>query len=303
MDDRYPPSTEPAHSTPWRDLLFDPAANWLGRIDRMARERFRDGLLAEQAAAYVFEQLTDANTRVFDHYERLSSPAGFLVTVIVHLLEDFARRRFGRQRPPAWLQAMGAQWLRLYALLCQQRLEKETIVGLLSSDAQAERVRDMIGVIRARIPDCGQRVREQSWDEGQGLGSVELGARARTSLDHGEASLVAEQRAVLLEVLGGLLREPSATRAPAGHTPEAAAARRLAARLDVVAGGLRLDDDARFALRLVCQEGLSYAAAARALGVPEQRVRRAFHLGIETIREALERGGLNLSQLRDLADE
>jgi Sigma-70, region 4 len=132
-------------------------ANW-ELINRLARRRFGTTTLAEEAALAVLERLLeDTGDRLQGYGGRAPIPA-FLAAVSWRLLEDFARNRYGRRRPPLWIRQLGGYWEKLYILLCLERLE---LLAAVESIGQRQRhielreIEDAAWAIRQQVVDCG----------------------------------------------------------------------------------------------------------------------------------------------------
>ncbi len=131
-------------------------AQW-SLINTMAVRRFSDPL-AEEAALYVLEKLQDDDCRRLRAHDGRASLPTFIGIVTSRLLEDFARKKFGRLRPPVWLRKLGGTWLLLYDFLCRQRLTSADAVemALERTTAERKRLEEAARTILARITDCGR---------------------------------------------------------------------------------------------------------------------------------------------------
>ena len=87
-------------------------------LEYLAGRRFKTGILAEEARNYVLDALSGNDWEKLRKYRDTGSFKAYLAQLIVRLLEDFARRRFGRKRPPAHVVVRGALWVRLFQLMC-----------------------------------------------------------------------------------------------------------------------------------------------------------------------------------------
>lgn len=128
--------------TDWKEKAL---AHW-GTINEMAVRRFGGGVLAEEAALAVFDGLNADNWHRLRAYNEKATFATFVRTLIARLLEDFARTRFGRVRPPLWVKALGGIWEKLFTALCLERLP----------------VLDAVEVVLQRQPDIGKNVIERA---------------------------------------------------------------------------------------------------------------------------------------------
>ena len=132
-------------------------AHW-ETINSMASHRFWEGVLAEEAGLAVFDGFNADNWYRLRAYSEKATFATFVRSLTARLLEDFARKRFGRVRPPLWVKTLGGIWEKLFTALCLERLpvldavevvlQRQTIIGKYENESAAY---DLL----ARISDCG----------------------------------------------------------------------------------------------------------------------------------------------------
>jgi RNA polymerase sigma factor (sigma-70 family) len=272
----------------WQLFVFDPAGQWIERMVRLAERRFPNSAVAGAAYNFAFEKISDADWRLLENYTGTARPGTYLTAVFCRLLEDYSRARFGRPRPPTWLNRMGELWMRIYRMLCLERMEPGSIVDRLAAgDARSHtEVQRTIAVIRARIPDCGQSRGEVSMANPTEALESEQGATTNP-----ESELSQRELTELLRALRGLL----GSSAEAARNPDSraeAAASSLAARFAKLRDSLELDDEERLILKLVYQDGRTVAAAAEALDLPEHQVRRRRERAVARLRRALLAAGI-----------
>lgn len=133
-------------------------ANW-DLINRLARRRFGNSPMAEEAALRILDQLLENGADRLQGYTGRGDPAAFLAAVSWRLMEDFARSRFGRKRPPRWIRHLGGIWEKLYQLLCMERIDIMEAVAMvaqstISADSGAA-VEEAAWAIRQQVRDCG----------------------------------------------------------------------------------------------------------------------------------------------------
>jgi len=266
----------------WQALFFEPRAEWPARLMARARRRYGNRPDAEAAYNHAFEAMCENDwARLRDGYRGSGTAEGFMAITFLNLLEEYAVRKYGRPRPPAWLQRLGGVWKRVYELLCLRRLEPQVVVDLLcSAQARDSDVRAAIREVRARIPRCGEHRGEQADD-----GTIEQEHSASTpasELEQGELEH-------LLEVLAGVFgHEQAAERAFDG-----AAANRARMRIAALERNLELTGQERLLLRLVYEENCSIPEAARNLNLNERTARRAHARLMDRLRAALAEQGLD----------
>ena len=140
--------------TDWKERAL---AHW-ETINSMASRRFGEGVLAEEAALAVFDGLNADNWYRLRAYNEKATFATFVRSLTARLLEDFARKRFGRVRPPLWVKTLGGIWEKLFTALCLERLpvldavevvlQRQTVIGKNEIESAAYE-------LLARISDCG----------------------------------------------------------------------------------------------------------------------------------------------------
>lgn len=252
-------------------------------INRLARRRFADPALAEEAALAVMDRLRRDEWQAVRAYAGLAQFSTFLATLTVRILEDFARARFGRARPPRWLRALGGLWLELFRLLCLERMPLTEAVEYLAH----RRVRDERAtiehaacVIRREVVDCGKaQAREVALDE--------------TAAEHAmpaddDADAVSGQQRRLEEqerhqVLGLLFEALTGDKETLG-----ARDRGLLSRLR-----LELSAEEKLLLRLCYRDGVSGTEAAAMLGWSRFQLHGRLRRLMMRLREEFARAGLS----------
>ena len=133
-------------------------SHW-GLINRLASRRFASDVIAEEAALFVINGLEDNNWQRLKHFSGNASLATYLSTLTFRLLEDFARKKFGRLRPPLWIRNLGGVWELLFRFLCQERLpvgEAVEHVRVRMPSEERAAIEDSARTIRAEVTDCGE---------------------------------------------------------------------------------------------------------------------------------------------------
>lgn len=278
----------------WQAFVFNPVDAWMDRLNVLARRRFGEGSLADEAFNFAFEQISENRWERLNGFCGRSQPGSYLIAVFNNELEDFARKKFGRPRPPAWLDRMGETWLRIFKLLCLERREPETIVDQLCArdERHPDDVRIIIRTIRGRIPDCGQQIIDVVTDE---IPQTDCGD---TRALGPEAQLDQLELAKLFEAVAATL-----TSGVDAHVKSAAGfAHQAQGRWAQLAEKLKISDDERIVLRQVYQDGLRLSAVARNLGRPEHELRRMVQRTVTRLQRILEKEGFGIEALRQLLD-
>ncbi len=253
----------------WQAFFFAPDANWPERLQARARRRFGDSADAESAYTYALGKVSeDGWKRLREGYAGRGPPAGFLGITFVNLLEEYAVRKYGRRRPPAWLQRLGLIWKQVYELLCLKRQPPETIVVTLGPAAPGgnDEVRAAIREVRGRIPNCGAYVGEELVDDER------LTRYGDEQTPQPSAALEDRDVLMVLGALRGLFAESRDSDAEAMAPVDQAGV--LTSELPRLREALSLSDTERLLLKFVYLEGMSIARAARELPLHEQKARR-----------------------------
>jgi DNA-directed RNA polymerase specialized sigma24 family protein len=239
-------------------------------INRLAERRYRDQLLAEEAALYVIDMLEKDDWKILRNFRGGARLQTYFSTVVYNLLEDFSRKRFGRVRPPPWLKKLGGVWLMLYQLLCLQRLSYLEATGQAADRYQhlpSDQIENIADRILGQIPSCGspQYLQES------------LENHEQHSAPHGSAEKAAEEKE--REVLFACLHDQFF-----GAPPGRSTGRLVSSLADC---RIELSGEERLLLKLRHMEGLSVSEAGKKLGLNRfqahgklrrlyQRIRQAF---------------------------
>lgn len=252
----------------WRSILFDSTRGVFKHLDTLARRRFpADPALAEEAFNAVLEVLSRDDWARLARFDGHGNAEGYLVRAFSHALEDFARQRFGRPRPPATIARRGGVWLRIYQQLIVERQLEPSVADALAADTDWPAA-DIAAAIREVKALC------------RSTGTPGVGVPLDDNLD---PTVVREatvdpppeperqlQRSLRERVVYGLSRLFDATHAAAGDSQ-----------------GVEVDAEDRVLVRLLYAEGLSLAASARLLGRAEHDVRRRHQRLLRTLRQQL----------------
>ena len=139
------------------------------KINALAVRRFGRSPLAEEAALAVIDGLAAEDWQRVRVFSGQASFSSFILAISARLFEDFARKRFGRVRPPLWVQTFGGIWQRLFQALCLERLPVNDAVEIVHQRqvaAEKTAVEAAAYELLARIPDCGMaRSLEVAYEE------------------------------------------------------------------------------------------------------------------------------------------
>ena len=264
--------------------MFESA--WLQRLDAMALRRFADSVLAEEASTYVIEHLSEDDWARCRGFSGQSRPTTYLFSVSSNLIEEFARKRFGRLRPPRWLQRQGEPWLTLWRQLCLDRQPIEAVVDQLRAarGCMEEFLRNTIRVIKARIPDCGQAAPR----------SAELPEDSLSDdppeMYHDRQHF--EETALLISwVLNG---EDDHLTSMMNNETET-----LPTCLETFTERLQLKPEQLLVLQLVYRDGMNPTSVARLLDMPAHRPGRILKRTLAQLAQTLRESGIDADSLQD----
>lgn len=275
----------------WNILFF--SKEMQSRLWRRVARRFPDELLAEEAFNDAMGRLSSEDWRLLRSFRGECSPGTYLVVVFNRCLEEFARARFGRSRPPAWLQRLGPMWLRIYQLLCLERLDANAVIDLLTQegDRLLEEARRVVDTVLGQISDCGHKVVEFSLDDDTDGGHDMIASDGTGNFpDH---RLLGQEWEQILGAMRRMLGHPAA------QSSDSLAAGRLGQALMKAVDHCRLTDQEALMLRMVFQEGLKMSEVGRRLALPGYQVRRSCAHLLQRLKEALAAAGFGEQEFRD----
>ncbi|MBB3048783.1 hypothetical protein FHR99_003057 [Litorivivens lipolytica] len=264
----------------WPDIVLD--KHWLQQLEQQALRRFVEPVTAEEAATFVFNKLSEDDWARCKTFRGQSQPTTFLYSLSARLLEEFSRQRYGRARPPQWLQQQGDLWVRLWKAICLERHTAESVMSRMEY-RDADIVATIIRAIKARLPWCGASnlpVPEEYLNDSEAFASDSL-----------EDALSATHLEDTLALLAAILEDQEAFADIDLNQIEQARA------------ALTLDDESLLMLKMHFQDGLNFASIARALGVPNHQPGRQIKQSLAKINQALERTGLHLRSAAQVLEE
>lgn len=279
----------------WASLILEP--HFLARVDRMALRRFTQPGLAEEAAAYALDKLSQDDWAPCRQYTGRAQPASYLLTLVSHFIEEFSRQRFGRPRPPEWLKREGELWVRIWQRICMERQMPQTVIDNLCANEQRDPgfVRGIIQTIKAKLPWCGVSSREIPADCYDCNNPDEAGPSLTTQLDNQalETALAELHRLVFADCPSAtdMIRENTNT----GSVPAAADNRPWRRLRDALA----LTPEEQLLLKLAHQQGLKHKQIALLLGMPPYQPGRLLKSLHERIAQAMRESGIDLGSRQD----
>ncbi len=252
----------------WPAIVFSEQTQ--GRIRALCERRFGHTADAEVASDYVLEHLSSGDWAQCRKFTGKSRPETFLYTLCSNLVEEYARKKFGRIRPPSWLQQLGDTWLTLWKFICLERQPVPVAIDRLAGEDDALRDRhaltDMVKTIKARLPWCGQQSGEIPLEEYH-----QDTPGDDDNSDDGLEALLLLLHQLVLEQTG----EPSLS---SWQNPDT---------LQALRGAITLSDEQRLILRMAYVDGLKFSAIARSLNLPTHQPARLAQRAVAHIREVL----------------
>ena len=251
------------------------------RLKALSRRKIHDKTMAEDAFQYVMEKLMEserAGELAFVSQEHYNS----LVTVsAVRHLVDFRRKENGRPQVPEWVRAKGIFWIRLYRLLCIERMSmSETIHAMTSESNNVVRVfavKNLARYIRWRKPDCGK----PHWRKTVAYEDGEPENKESATL---EDLLIQKQNQALYEIVIAYCLENEVERIKNAN---------LDGAFERFRSMISLDREERFFLKMIYQDQKTVKeAAAVAFARPYRNPADKKKGLIERIRNAMEKSGL-----------
>ena len=257
----------------WKERTL---AHW-GKINAMAARRFGSGPLAEEAALAVLDGLEANGWQRVSAYQGQASFASFVLAVSARLLEDFARKRFGRVRPPQWVKSFGGIWEKLFEALCLKRLSvPDAVEGVLQrqSTARQAEIETAAYQLLARIPDCGMaHGLEVNFTEKSLPEDTRVGNTPHHSVEH------REQKELFQAVYQIIL----------GHDQGEADRDTLKRYLDLK---ISLTVEEKLLLRLCYQDGLKISEAGKMLSMNRFQAHGRMRRLLARLKEEFARNGL-----------
>jgi hypothetical protein len=266
----------------WKEKAM---SHW-GLINRLAGRRFSRDVIAEEAALFVINRLEDNDWQRLKSYGGSASLATYISTLTFRLLEDFARKKFGRLRPPLWIRNLGGVWELLFRFLCQERLPVHEAVEHVRDRIPAQEmssIEDSARTIRALVTDCGRhRDREVSLDEEHDSSGPETEPQ-QLRLEEAERDRFFT---VLFKKVMGTDRDEKITGSLAR----------------VMSAGVHLEAEERLLLKLCFQDAIGVAEAGRMLGMNRYQVHGRLRRLLSRLRADFDKVGIS-RELRVLLEE
>ncbi len=265
----------------WSRLVL---GDWVHRLEKMALKRFGSQTLADEAVNHVLDKLSADNWSVLSGYKEKARPTTYLNVVASHILEEFSRKKFGRPRPPLWLQRNGHLWVSLWRQLClERRAVEEVFLSWINPERSREYIASIVQTIKARMPWCGVKEEEipASYLESDSGQAYSLEEAVPVEHAEGEADLEELLLIIWMFVSG---KSPSTTLTP----QQLESAQRV---VDSLKETLDFSAEEMLALKLVYIDRVKQLRVAELLGVKPYKLNKQLKALVARLRAALEELG------------
>ena len=273
----------------------------MASIDKLASRRFGAGGLAEEATTHVIESLSANDWEKCLAFQGKSKPTTFLYTLVSNAIEEFSRKRFGRPRPPVWLQDLGDLWVKLWRALCLERQLLPALVDRFSSKGfrEPDEVTQAAKVIKARIPNCGNSSMDNLAVEDIDAVSDQHQSQQQEDDDSTamefDNPLVGELIAMVRAVVDD---EVCCNRFEQQNVDKInKISNKNLENLEKLRNSIQLNDDERVMLKMIYVQGLSKTATSKALGMPAHQAGRLVNELLQRIGDAISHCGIELDEL------
>jgi len=282
--------------TNWNEVVFQ--SDWLQNLDKLALKRFADQTLAEEATEYVVSRMSMDNWQLLEGFNGRSKPETYLYTVIHSQFEEFSRKRFGRPRPPLWLNRQGELWVRIWKEICLERQLDISVIERLSQIKTHSMafLKEIVRTIRARIPCCGESRRQEQAvsNPEESLQHAMQGGDAMNDNGLSDNTTLEPDRQLqwvcyqeFLKTLNLLLQ---------GETLPVSAAKETGQQEALVQfqKKCKLNAEEALLLRMIFQDGIKKKVAAKSLGIKPYELTRTINQTLERIRNSIREANLEI---------
>lgn len=251
-------------------------AHW-DLINHLCHRRFGASALAEEAALFVINRLEADDWKRVRGFRQKASFSTYLSSITFRLLEDFSRKRFGRVRPPVWVNAMGGIWSLLFQFLCLERLQMTDAVestAVRRPGENREAIEEAAWTVLERIPHCGHH-------QGQ-----EVPLDEASIPEHNDACSVeekfdlAEKESFLRALLGDIFTPDNEENLKDDHER-------------ILAHQIHLSPQEVLLLKMCYQDGMQVAEAGRMLGLEKDQVHGRLRRLLARLRAAFVKAGVS----------
>lgn len=290
----------------WHSIIFDPS--WLSQLEQLAAKRFCDVVTAEESVTYVLEKLSENNWRRLDSFAGGAQPTTYLHSIALNLIEEYARKRYGRLRAPEWLKREGGPWIRIWRMLCLERQPLDYVIQVFCGYEKREPpfITGIARTIKARIPTCGQQIGRQSIShtDQQESEDFDVVLQDPMSLQQGIDRAELEERLLLFaELLQNSNGPSNRTMGKKNTTDKPENIDLDVSVLNTVFDIADLTEEELLILNMAYQQGLKMNVIAKALNMQGYQPGRILKKVFIRLIDALEQSGLDVDNLKALIKE
>ncbi len=277
----------------WQAIILD--QKFMDKLQNFADKRFGSTVMAEEAYSVAFTKLIDPawQKNRLKHFQGTCSPQGFLFSCYRNLLTDYGHKKFGKPHPPVWVKRMGPLWVKIYKLLCLERLVPDAIFSRLQTEDSVD-IKSLIDTaveeILSKVTHCGKKSGEIphpfNETEDSGLMGHSISTSNEEKIDEKTLkSLLNVLRTIFLQ--SGDLAENQNTISPD--------------EMKIFSSfSLNISPEQKLLLRMVYQDGKSVAAVARAEDKSYHSVNRTIKKAVIALRQQLEQSGIGRNMIQNL---
>jgi hypothetical protein len=267
----------------WQIVLFGDDGALIRVLEAWCARRFpRDPALADEAFNHSLAVLSASDYAKLRSFRGDSQPRTFVVSCFRNAVEDFARGKFGKCVPPAWIKELGRLYTTVYRRLCCEQRAIRTVIDDLHHTEGLDRaaVRDLAAVVQKGVPDCSLKAtvgpRYEEFDTANE--EVERKLQDGHEAEPETHDLVA---AICLFI------------APDTGELDPERARQLHDLRNQVLPTLDLSSEQKLLIRMVTLDGRTLTEAAPAVRMDYHAARRALKAGLAALERAFRDGGLS----------
>lgn len=271
----------------WQLVFFGDDGALIRVLETWCARRFpRDAALADEAFNHALAALSASDYAKLRSFRGQSQPRTFVVSCFRNAVEDFARSKFGKCVPPAWIKELGRLYSTVYRRLCCERHAISNVIGDLHHTEALERAeaRYIAAAVQRGVPDCALKATVGPRYEEFDAASDE--AERRLQDDHDADSPSHDLVAAVCLLIAPETNE---------HDPERA--RRLHDLGAQVLPTLELTSTQTLLIRMVALDGRTLADAAAAVRMNYHAARRDLKAGLAALERSFRDAGLSAEDL------
>lgn len=266
----------------WNDHINQ---NW-SLLEKLCKRRFQNESIYLEASNYVLCELTADGFKRLKAYKGNSSFRAFFSVVAQRLLEDFSRKKYGRQRVPHWIKELGQLWEQAYRMLCCERMSRTDTIESLRLSAPGGRslldVEEAVETVLSEVPNCGEIRGEPV------AGAPDLPEGGDRERQIHEVSPEEAMRLRYYHVILGWLAEYMGRKENEEGMPEDPWVRSIIDRLRTE---VNITAEEKFFLRMIFTDRMTVTSAGRTLGFNTNQAHGKYRRLMGRLRKAIEDAG------------